>query len=134
MKRNKNHIRWGLTAFLVVLASLISYYIIFHIDNFKGILSKIIVILMPVIDGMVIAYLLTPLLNHFERKLVKPFFNIFPFKIVIWNCSEVRKFDKILNECVFHILYAHNLNNESICCNYSVSRSIYCRDRKKMIQ
>lgn len=81
MKRNKNHIRWGLTAFLVVLASLISYYIIFHIDNFKGILSKIIVILMPVIDGMVIAYLLTPLLNYFERKLVRPFFNIFPFKI-----------------------------------------------------
>ena len=81
MKKNKNHIRWGLTAFLVILASLISYYIIFHIDNFKGILSNIIVILMPVIDGMVIAYLLTPLLNYFERKLIKPFCNILPFKL-----------------------------------------------------
>ena len=81
MKKNKNHIRWGLTAFLVILASLISYYIIFHIDNFKGILSNVIVILMPVIDGMVIAYLLTPLLNYFERKLIKPFCNILPFKI-----------------------------------------------------
>ena len=81
MKKNKNHIRWGLTAFLVILASLISYYIMFHLDNFKGILSNVIVILMPVIDGMVIAYLLTPLLNYFERKLIKPFCNILPFKL-----------------------------------------------------
>lgn len=81
MKKNKNHIHWGLTAFLVILASLISYYIMFHLDNFKGILSKVIVILMPVIDGMVIAYLLTPLLNYFERKLIKPFCNILPFKL-----------------------------------------------------
>ena len=81
MKKNKNHIRWGITAFLVILASLVSYYIIFHIDNFKGIISRIIVILMPVIDGMVIAYLLTPLLNYFERKFVKPFCNILPFTI-----------------------------------------------------
>ena len=81
MKKNKNHIRWGITAFLVILASLISYYIIFHIDNFKGIISRVIVILMPVIDGMVIAYLLTPLLNYFERKFVKPFCNILPFVV-----------------------------------------------------
>lgn len=81
MKKNKNHIRWGLTAFFVILASLVSYYIIFHLDNFKGILSKLIVILMPVIDGMVIAYLLTPLLNYFERKLIKPFFRMIPLNI-----------------------------------------------------
>ncbi len=81
MKKNKNHIRWGLTAFLVILASLISYYIIFHLDKFKGILSNLILILMPVIDGMVIAYLLTPLLNYFERKLIKPFFRLVPFKV-----------------------------------------------------
>lgn len=81
MKKNRNHIRWGITAFLVILASLVSYYIIFHIDNFKGILSKIFIILMPVIDGMVIAYLLTPLLNYFERKFIKPFFKVLPFTI-----------------------------------------------------
>lgn len=81
MKKNKNHIRWGLTAFFVILASLISYYIIFHLDNFKGILNNLIIILMPVIDGLVIAYLLTPLLNTFERKLIKPFFALIPFHI-----------------------------------------------------
>lgn len=81
MKKNKNHIRWGLTAFLVILASLISYYIMFHLDNFKGILKNLVIILMPVIDGLVIAYLLTPLLNTFERKIIKPFFNLIPFHV-----------------------------------------------------
>lgn len=81
MKKNKNHIRWGLTAFFVILASLVSYYIMFHLENFKGILSKLIVILMPVIDGMVIAYLLTPLLNYFERKIIKPLLKLIPFNI-----------------------------------------------------
>lgn len=81
MKKNKNHLRWGLTAFLVILASLISYYIMFHLDSFKGIISKLIIILMPVIDGMIIAYLLTPLLNYFERKIIKPFCSILPIKL-----------------------------------------------------
>lgn len=81
MKKNKNHLRWGLTAFLVILASLISYYIMFHLDSFKGIISTLVVILMPVIDGMIIAYLLTPLLNYFERKIIKPFCGILPFKL-----------------------------------------------------
>ena len=81
MKKNKNHIRWGLTAFLVILASLVSYYIMFHLDNFKGIINNLIIILMPVIDGLVIAYLLTPLLNTFERKAVKPFFDFLPFRV-----------------------------------------------------
>lgn len=81
MKRNKNHIRWGITAFLVILASLLSYYIMFHLDNFKGTLNKLIVILMPIIDGLILAYLLTPLVNNFEKKLVQPFFKLFHLKI-----------------------------------------------------
>ena len=72
--KNKNFIRWGVTAFLVILASMIAYYIIFNLDNFKGTIDKVWVILMPVTDGLILAYLLTPLLNVIERKIVKPFF------------------------------------------------------------
>ena len=36
---------------------------------------------MPVIDGMVIAYLLTPLLNTLERRIVKPILKKIPIKI-----------------------------------------------------
>lgn len=80
MKKNQNHVRWGITIFLVILASLISYYIMFHLEDFKYSLRKIIVILMPVIDGIIIAYLLTPLVNTFEKKLVQPVFSLFSSK------------------------------------------------------
>ncbi len=81
MKRNKNHLKWGITAFLVILASLISYYAIFHLDSLTGIFNQIIVILMPVIDGLIIAYLLTPLLNVLERRITKPLFKLLPFEV-----------------------------------------------------
>ena len=68
--KNKNYIYWGITAFLVILASMIAYYIIFNLDNFKGAIDKVWVILMPVTDGLILAYLLTPLLNVIERKIV----------------------------------------------------------------
>lgn len=74
MKKNKRYIAWGLTAFLVILGGLISYYIIFHLDNFKAGIKQVLVILMPVIDGIILAYLMTPLVNLIERKVVSPFF------------------------------------------------------------
>lgn len=76
MKKDKKYIYWGITAFTVILVSLVAYYIIFHLEDFKFSFGKIIVILMPVIDGIILAYLLTPLLNILERKIVLPFFLI----------------------------------------------------------
>lgn len=76
MKKNKRYITWGITAFLVVLGGLIAYYIIFHLDNFKSGIRQIITILMPVIDGIILAYLLTPLVNLLERKVVSPLFKL----------------------------------------------------------
>lgn len=76
MKKNNRCFKWGITAFLVILASLISYYIIFHLENFTSTIKNIFVILMPVIYGIIMAYLSTPLLNIIERKYVKPFFTL----------------------------------------------------------
>lgn len=76
MKKNNRCFKWGITAFLVILAGLISYYIIFHMENFTSIIEKIFVILMPVIYGIIMAYLLTPLLNIIERRYTKPFFHL----------------------------------------------------------
>ena len=76
MKKNSNYFKWGITAFLVILSGLVAYYIIFHLDNFKGLLNNILVILTPITDGLILAYLLTPLLNMIERKAVIPGFAI----------------------------------------------------------
>lgn len=76
MKRNKEYIKLGITAFLVVLGGFLSYYIIFHLDSLSSTINSLIGILMPVIDGLVLAYLLTPIVNATERKIVKPIFNV----------------------------------------------------------
>ena len=55
MKKNKRYIAWGITAFLVILGGLIAYYIIFHLDNFKSGIKEVIVILMPIIDGIILS-------------------------------------------------------------------------------
>lgn len=74
MKKNKEYIKLGLTAFLVVLGGFVSYYIIFHLDSLSSTISKLFKILMPVIDGLILAYLLTPLVNATERQIVRPIF------------------------------------------------------------
>lgn len=74
MKDNKEYIKWGITAFLVVLGGIISYYMIFHLDNLTARIAKLFIMLAPVIDGIVIGYLMTPVVNTIERKMVKPVF------------------------------------------------------------
>lgn len=74
MKNNKDYIKLGLTAFLVVLGGFVSYYVIFHLDSLSSTLRNLFVILMPIIDGLILAYLLTPLVNTTERRILKPIF------------------------------------------------------------
>lgn len=74
MKNNKDYIKWGITAFLVVLGGFASYYVIFHLDSLSLTIRKLFVILMPVIDGFILAYLLAPLVNATERIITTPLF------------------------------------------------------------
>ncbi len=71
-KYNNKYVRWGLTAFLVIAAAITFYYFIFHSSNIKAGLGTVINILMPVVFGLATAYLLTPILNFVENKMLKP--------------------------------------------------------------
>lgn len=71
---DKKYIHWGVTAFLVIGASIILYYIIFHASSFNTRIQSAVSIAMPIIDGIILAYLLTPLVNGIENKILKPFF------------------------------------------------------------
>ena len=51
-----------------------SYYVIFHLDSFSSRIRSLITILMPVIDGFILAYLLAPVVNAIERTITTPFF------------------------------------------------------------
>lgn len=74
-KLNNKYVRWGITAFLVIVAGITFYYFVFHSSNIRSGVKMITDILMPVVVGMAIAYLLTPVLNFIESKLLYPLCN-----------------------------------------------------------
>lgn len=59
----------GLTAFLVIAASVIFTYLVFNISNIVTFLGTIIKILKPLIYGLVLAYIMHPIVHFFEEKV-----------------------------------------------------------------
>lgn len=75
LKVKNKYFKWGLTAFSVIAASIVFYYFMFHHSNIKTGIDTITDIVMPVILGLVMAYLLTPILNFLEDKILIPLCN-----------------------------------------------------------
>lgn len=71
-KFDKKYLYWGLTGFFALAGAILFYYMLFHGSNFMGGIDKFITIAMPIIDGFVLAYLFTPVLNMIEKKLIRP--------------------------------------------------------------
>lgn len=73
-KNNDNkYFKWGLTAFLTIIAVLFVVEIFFNSKFIKDQISNIVSIMMPIIDGFIVAYLLIPVINSFENKVAFPF-------------------------------------------------------------
>ena len=77
---NNKFFRWGVTAFLVIAGSILFYYLMFHGSNIRNGWKIVTNILMPVVFGLVIAYLLTPIMNFVENKILIPLFNLLRWK------------------------------------------------------
>lgn len=73
MKINYNsaYIKWGFTAFVVICAAIIFFFAIFRLEGIFAGLHLISIILMPFVYGLVIAYLLCPIYNIFDRYFCK---------------------------------------------------------------
>lgn len=71
---DKKYLYWGLTALLVLIVCIGVIYLLFNGFNFKSNISHLVSISMPIIDGLVIAYLIAPLVNLFERKIIYPLY------------------------------------------------------------
>lgn len=71
---NKKYLYWGLTSLFVVIGGILFYYVLFHNDNLSNVFHSFIKVSMPVIDGLILAYLITPVLNTMERKIIKPIY------------------------------------------------------------
>lgn len=66
---DKRYFQWGITIFLVVASLILFHYFIYHGDTVRHGIGSLLNILMPVIYGAVLAYLLAPIINFWERKL-----------------------------------------------------------------
>ena len=64
---DKKYLHWGVTAFLVVAASILFYMALNYLPVLKKALQKLANILNPFIWGLVFTYLLTPLMRTLER-------------------------------------------------------------------
>ena len=89
-KFEKKYLYWGTTAFLVIAASILFYYVLFHGDNLSSGISSFIGIAMPIIDGFVLAYLLTPVLNLIENRIIKPLYVKANIPITSKNARKIR--------------------------------------------
>lgn len=103
-KSNNKYFRLGLTAFLVIAASICFYYLMFHSSNIKANVRVIINILMPVVFGLVTAYLLTPVLNSIEYKMLIPLCNKCKIKESSRRNGMIRGFSILATALLFFFL------------------------------
>ncbi|MGN0424594.1 MAG: AI-2E family transporter [Acetatifactor sp.] len=80
IKLNNKYVCWGVTALLVIIGGILFYYFMFHSSNIRAAVSSLMSILMPIIVGMALAYLLTPVMNYLERKFLLPLFDRMSWK------------------------------------------------------
>ena len=69
LKDNK-YFQIGLTAFLVIVASIITGFVLFNIGILWKVIKGLVVLLTPFIIGFVFAYLLNPIVEFFKAKVV----------------------------------------------------------------
>lgn len=75
LRLDKRYFGAGLTAFLVIVSSILFFLILNRMDVVVICLNFIIGLLMPFILGLVMAYLLWPLVGFFEKKCFIPLFS-----------------------------------------------------------
>lgn len=72
---DKKYLHWGLTAFAVIAASIILFMTFHRLDVVTEGIRKVIKILSPITYGLIMAYVLTPLVNVLDKKVFLPVFN-----------------------------------------------------------
>ena len=69
-KWDRKYLYWGVTVFSVVACSLLFFWTITQWSAVRNIISNILAMFNPIIIGVCIAYILNPILNFLEKKLL----------------------------------------------------------------
>ncbi|MBR4529438.1 MAG: AI-2E family transporter [Lachnospiraceae bacterium] len=74
-KPDKNQIRWGVTAFVVVACCMLFYFVLFHGQKIASGIHSFLHAMMAVNCGIVIAYVLSPVLGFVEKRIFAPVYS-----------------------------------------------------------
>jgi len=112
MKRqiDKRFLHLGVTIFLSISACICFYYALFHgTDLSETKLSEtkdaVIKVLLPIIDGLGLAYILNPMLNFYEKKCVLPLWDKMKLKGIKKKKGIVRSFSIFLTLISFLLIF-----------------------------
>lgn len=70
-KENGKYIKLGITGVTVIVISLLCFFLLYKFPSVVSAVQEFVVILTPFLYGAVLAYLLAPVCNWFERRLLK---------------------------------------------------------------
>lgn len=73
-KYNNSYVKWGLTIFSVLAGGIMFVYLIFNWQEFSANINKVFSAFTSIGIGFVMAYLLTPIVNFLENKILYPLF------------------------------------------------------------
>ena len=73
--RKKYNFRFAMSGLLIVCGGILFYYILFHFDKLTDRLGYLASVFSPVIAGIIIAYILNPVMRFLEQKAGYPFWN-----------------------------------------------------------
>lgn len=104
MQMIKKYLRFGLTAFLVIAASICFYYLVFHGDRFSAQINSILKILSPVLYGIIFAYLMTPIVNGIENNFLIPLFIKNKDEISVKQKKYIRIFSVLITIVIILLL------------------------------
>lgn len=71
-KPDEKQITWAITIFGLFLACLLVYCLIFRSSGYIGAITHILNILTGIIYGLIVAYILTPVVNYLEKRFMIP--------------------------------------------------------------
>lgn len=102
---NKQYLGWGLTAFLVIAASILLFVAITNAESIAAGVQKLTNAVMPIIYGFIFAYIFCPIVIFFETRV---FSKLFPLKkkLQCEGCSELNVFVKNKPARVLSIIVA----------------------------
>lgn len=96
---DRKYLYWGITAFSVICAGLLFYYCLFHGTKISSVFDQIMRICFPIIVGFCLAYLITPIINSIEHRI------LFPIVHKVDQNKDVNKYKKLFRVISIFMAY-----------------------------